>query len=435
MNNIATACIDAARTGQPMGEAAIAEMIHGYLDGQVPDYQMAAWLMAITCQGMNPADTTALTTVLARTGDHLSLRELAPFVADKHSTGGIGDNTTLVLAPLLAAVGIPIGKLTGRALGHHGGTVDKLEAITGLQLPATPAAFTASLRATGIGLSGQSDHLAPGDGALYALRDVTGTVASLPLIASSIMSKKLAAGATAVVLDVKTGPGAVLTDPDQSLQLARLMVDIGNRAGLPTRAVISDMTQPLGYAIGNTLEVTEAIHALSGQYVPGLTDLSLTIAGLLGEAAWPDRHPDDIQHRLRTALADGSALASLRRWVEHLGGDVRQIDDPTRLSTAEVHHPVTATVDGLIHAIDATALGQITADLGAGRAHTGDRVDPATGITLRVRVGDRVGAGDILADLYLRPNHDPEAAQRRIANAFTTAPGPVCPPTLIHHVL
>ncbi|MFD5616473.1 thymidine phosphorylase [Kitasatospora sp. NPDC127060] len=428
-------CITATRAGRPLGEAAITGLVTGYLDGRVPDYQLAAWLMAVTCNGLTLEDTTALTRVLAATGQQLNLRELAPFVADKHSTGGIGDNTTLVLVALLAAVGIPVGKLTGRSLGHHGGTVDKLEAISGLRLPADADEFTKALTATGIGLTGQSDHLAPGDGALYALRDVTGTVDSIPLIASSIMSKKLAAGASACVLDVKTGPGAVLTDPAQTLELARLMVDIGNQAHLPTRAVISDMSQPLGYAIGNALEVAEAVHALSGRHVPGLTDLTLALAELIATQAWPNHTTDQIRHRLHTALADGSALAALRRWVEHLGGDARQIDAPALLPAADVRLPVTAPAGGTVHRIDGDELGRIAAELGAGRARADSPVDPAVGIQLHVRVGDPVRSGDPVAELHLRTAHDQAVLLERAAAAFTVADGPAAAPPLIHHTI
>ncbi|MFJ8478468.1 thymidine phosphorylase [Kitasatospora sp. NPDC094011] len=428
-------CIAATRTGRPLGEAAITGLVGGYLDGSVPDYQLAAWLMAVACNGLALDDTTALTRVLARSGQQLNLRSLAPFIADKHSTGGIGDNTTLVLVPLLAAVDIPVGKLTGRSLGHHGGTVDKLESISGLRLPADADEFTKSLASTGIGLTGQSDHLAPGDGALYALRDVTATVDSIPLIASSIMSKKLAAGASACVLDVKTGPGAVLTDPVQTLELARLMVDIGNRAGLPTRAVISDMSQPLGYAIGNALEVAEAVRALSGRHVPGLTDLVLALAELIAAQAWPDRAPDQIRRCLHAALADGSALAALRRWVEHLGGDVRQIDDPTLLPAADVRLAVTAPTGGTVHRIDGDELGRLAAELGAGRARADSPVDPAVGIHLHVRVGDRVRAGQQMAELHLRAAHDQAALLQRTAAAFTVADGPAPVPPLIHHTI
>ncbi|GHH80475.1 thymidine phosphorylase [Kitasatospora indigofera] len=428
-------CITAARTGRPLGEAAITGLIADYLDGSVPDYQLAAWLMAVACNGLAVEDTVTLTRVLAATGQQLNLRDLAPFVADKHSTGGIGDNTTLVLVPLLAAVGIPVGKLTGRSLGHHGGTVDKLESISGLHLPADAAEFTKSLAATGIGLTGQSDHLAPGDGALYALRDVTGTVDSIPLIASSIMSKKLAAGTSACVLDVKTGPGAVLTDPTATLELARLMVDIGNRAGLPTRAVISDMSQPLGHAIGNTLEVAEAVHALSGRHVPGLTDLTLALAQLIAAQAWPDHTADRIRHRLHTALADGSALAALRRWVEHLGGDVRQIDDPALLPAADVRLAVPAPASGVVHRIDGDELGRIAAELGAGRARADSPIDPAVGIQLHRRVGDPVRADEPVAELHLRTTHDQAALLQRTAAAFTVADGPATAPPLIHHTI
>jgi pyrimidine-nucleoside phosphorylase len=425
--------INRKRDGGELSTEQIDAAVHGYLSGAIPDYQMAALLMAIACRGMTSRETVALTHTLAgptrlRLGNDR-------FVADKHSTGGVGDKTTLVLVPLLAAVGIRVAKMSGRGLEHAGGTIDKLEAITGLRLPGTAAEMRAALAATGFAITGQTDDLAPGDGALYRLRDVTGTVESIPLIAASIMSKKIAAGASALVLDVKTGSGALTANPDDALHLAELMVDIGAGAGLPTRAVVSAMDQPLGHAVGNALEVAEAIAALRGEPVPGLVPLTLHLAGLLAQQAWPHRPPDDIYQELTAALHDGRALAALRRWVAHHGGDTTQIDHPDRLPRTARIETVTAPVGGWIARIDAATLGRACQQLGAGRTRLDQPIDHAIGLRLHAGVGQQIAAGAPLLDLHLSIDADTGHIAGQVLAAITVTDGPVPPPPLILHTL
>ncbi|MGC4851864.1 thymidine phosphorylase [Micromonospora sp. DT4] len=425
--------INHKRGGGQLSAGQIEAAVHGYLTDAVPDYQMAALLMAIACRGMTSSETVALTQTLAgptrlRLGDER-------FVADKHSTGGVGDKTTLVLAPLLAAVGVPVAKMSGRGLEHAGGTIDKLEAITGLRLPGTAAQMRAALAATGFAITGQTGDLAPGDGALYRLRDVTGTVESIPLIAASIMSKKIAAGASALVLDVKTGSGALTASPDDALHLAKLMVDIGTGAGLPTRAVVSAMDQPLGHAVGNALEVAEAIAALRGEPVPGLVPLTLHLAGLLAQQAWPNRSPEDIHQELTGTLHDGRAFTALRRWVAHHGGDTTQIDHPDRLPQAARIETVTAPVGGWIARIDAATLGRTCQLLGAGRTRLDQPINHAVGLRLRIGVGRQIGAGAPLLDLHLPADADADHITGQVLAAITVTDTAVPQPPLILHTL
>ncbi|MEV0623678.1 thymidine phosphorylase [Nonomuraea sp. NPDC050404] len=419
--------IERTRSGTRLTPAHIAALIDGHLAGRIPDYQISAWLMAVTCCGLSRTETVQLAQVLADTGQHLEVGREA-FVADKHSTGGVGDNVTLILAPLLAAVGIPVAKMSGRALGYHGGTVDKLEAIPGLVLPTTPDQMKASLEATGMAIATQSPVFAPGDAALYRLRDVTATVDSLPLIAASVMSKKLATGASVVVLDVKTGGGAMMRRLEDARALAELMVAIGYRNGIPTRALISDMEQPLGRAIGNSLEVIEALHVLAGGYVPRLNDLVLALAGQAAASAWPSVPDETICERLGKALADGSALKIFRTWVDMHGGDLAQLPQAGRVVS------VVAPVAGVVQAIDAAALGRLAGRLGAARVRAGAAVDPAAGILLHVCVGDEVEAGTRLAELHTS-GADVGQLSTTALTAFTLGSYPIAEPPLIHQAI
>ncbi|NJP95432.1 thymidine phosphorylase [Nonomuraea sp. FMUSA5-5] len=425
--------IERTRSRSGLAPAHIAALIGGHLAGRVPDYQISAWLMAVTCSGLSSAETAELTRVLADTGQCLHLGQ-DTFVADKHSTGGVGDNVTLVLAPLLAAVGIPMAKMSGRSLGHHGGTVDKLEAIPGLVLPTTPEQVKASLETTGMAIATQSSAFAPGDAALYRLRDVTATVDSLPLIAASVMSKKLATGASVVVLDVKTGGGAMMRHLEDARALAELMVAIGCQNGLPTRAVISDMNQPLGSAIGNSLEVAEALHVLAGGYVPRLNDLVLALAGQVAAAAWPAVPNEVVDARLRKALTDGSAQNVFRTWVGMHGGDVASIDDPARLPRAPHVVRVLTPSGGVVQSIDAAALGGLAGRLGAAREQAGAAVDPASGIRLLVGVGAKVEAGADVAELHTCTGGDAELLAAAQA-AFTIGDAPAAEPPLVHQII
>ncbi|BCJ61585.1 pyrimidine-nucleoside phosphorylase [Micromonospora endophytica] len=390
--------------------------------------------MAIACQGMDAEEAVALTqAMIGPTRLHV---RAGAFVADKHSTGGVGDKTTLVLAPLLAAVGIPLAKMSGRGLGHAGGTIDKLAAIPELRLPDTPIGIQDALRTVGFAIAGQTPDLAPGDHALYQLRDVTGTVESIPLIAASIMSKKIAAGASLVVLDVKTGSGALLHDQADALTLAQLMVDIGARVGLTTRAVVSDMNQPLGHAIGNALEVAEAIAALRGQHIPGLVPLVLHLATLIAIEAWPHRTPDEIREELTAALSDGRAHTALRRWVDHHGGDPVVIDRPDRLPRAAEVTTVTAPVAGWVSNIDTKALGYLSQYLGAGRTRLHQPIDSAVGLWLHVHIGQHVTAGAPLIDLHLpAASADVDDLHRKATEAVAVSSTATDSPPLIHYSL
>ena len=423
--------IIAKRNGATHSREELAWLIGGMLDGTVPDYQVAAWLMAVCWRGMTPAETADLTAVMVGSGRRLDLHDAAPFVADKHSTGGVGDKTTLVVAPLVAAAGVPVGKMSGRGLGFSGGTIDKLESIPGFRVQLSDAEFIDGVRRVGLVIAAQTGDLAPADGRLYALRDVTGTVESLPLIASSIMSKKLAAGANALVLDVKVGRGAFMKTEADAQALAEAMVTIGRTAGLRVCAVLSSMDQPLGRAIGNALEVREAIATLQGAGPADLLDLALALGGQLLLLA--GRAPDDAAaaQLLRTELYNGTALAKLRAFVANQGGDPTYIDDPAKLPAAPVVVPVPAPGPGTVAAIDAEALGLAAVVLGAGRATKSAAIDPAVGFLLQAKIGDRVAAGDPLLLIHARTPESAAAVAPQVAAAFTLSPGPVAVPPLI----
>ena len=394
--------------------------LQGYLSGDVPDYQVAAWLMAVCWRGMSDRETAGLTDVLARSGDVLDLGDL-PHTVDKHSTGGVGDKTSLVLAPLLAAAGATVAKMSGRGLGHTGGTVDKLESIPGFRTALTQDAFLRQAREVGIVVAGQSKDLAPADGLLYALRDATGTVESLPLIASSIMSKKLAGGAGSIVLDVKVGSGAFMKTPSEARGLAETMIAIGRHAGRNLRAVLSSMTQPLGRTVGNALEVQEAIACLKGEGPDDLRELCLTLAEQVLDASGMETR----RARLEELLAGGHAYQRFERWIVAQGGDVSALD---ALELAPGHELVRAPRSGVLAQLDALAVGRAAGVLGAGRSRKGERVDPGVGVTLHAKIGEAVAAGDAVATLHHRDGRGLEDARAlvqgalRVADAATPAP-------------
>jgi pyrimidine-nucleoside phosphorylase len=427
--------IIAKRDGREHSRAELEYLLGGYLRGEVADYQMAAWLMAVVWRGMTARETAWLTDVMAQSGRRLDLSGAAPFVVDKHSSGGVGDKTTLVVAPLVAAAGVPVGKMSGRGLGFSGGTIDKLESIPGWRAVLSTDEFIAAIRDVGLVVAAQGPDLAPADGRMYALRDVTGTVDSLPLIASSIMSKKLAAGANAIVLDVKVGSGAFMKTLDQARALARAMVEIGHEARLQVRAVISDMAQPLGLAVGNALEVREAIATLRGEGPSDLLELALVLGGELLAMAEPAAPPDAHRARLLDALQSGAALARLRAFIVNQGGDGGYIDDPDRLPAAPAQVPLAAPRAGTIAAIDAETLGRATVTLGAGRASKADAIDHAVGLVLQRKVGDTVAAGDPLLMVHGRDAMQAAAVADDLAAAYRWADGPLAPPPLIKDVI
>ena len=394
--------INKKRTGLRHGHGEIASLVEGYLRNDIPDYQMSAWLMAVCWRGLDAVETAELTRALVESGQQLSFSDLTMPVVDKHSTGGVGDKTTLVLVPMLAAAGCAVAKMSGRGLGHTGGTIDKLEAIAGVNTELGISDFAAAVRTRGIAVSAQSPDLAPGDGRLYALRDVTGTVESIPLIASSVMSKKIATGARAVVLDVKVGSGAFMKTLEGARNLSRAMVDLGSAAGLAVVAVITSMDQPLGMAIGNIVEVQEAVATLRGGGSSDLLDLCVILGAEVMVVSGAASTITEARTRLEATISSGDAHRCLRDLVASLGGSPDAIDHPETLPSAPWQTPVVATQDGVVARIDALAIGEVAMRLGAGRATKGALIDPAVGIVLAVRAGDRVKAGQSLGVVHSR---------------------------------
>jgi pyrimidine-nucleoside phosphorylase len=423
------------RDGHALTGEEIGWLVAGYAAGEIPDYQMSAWAMAVVLRGMDDRETADLTLAMARSGDMLDLHDLAPLTVDKHSTGGVGDKTTLVLAPMVAAVGLPVAKMSGRGLGFSGGTVDKLESIPGFRTSLEAAEFRRIMREVGLVVAAQSGDLAPADKKLYALRDVTATVESIPLIAASVMSKKLAAGADCIVLDVKYGSGAFMHTLDDARLLAQRMVAIGRHAGRRVAAVLSSMQQPLGYNIGNALEVREAIDALRGGGPPDLVELCLVLGSQLALLSGKSAGEAEARELLRGALERGEAWAKFRRMVVAQGGDLGFVDAPERLPAAPVTRDVAAPTAGYVHAIDGMALGLSVNDLGGGRARKEDTIDPAVGLVLRAKVGDRVGAGAPLLTIHAASAADAERVAPRLAAAYTIADAPVPPPPLIEEIV
>ena len=405
------------RDGGELSQPEIEFFIDGLASGEIPDYQVAAWAMAVFFRGMTAEETTHLTLAIANSGDVLDLSDTVPLAVDKHSTGGVGDKVTLVVEPLVAASGVPVGKMSGRGLSFSGGTIDKLESIPGFRTSMTTDEFKRQLREIGVVLIGQTANLAPADGKLYALRDVTGTVNSIPLIASSVMSKKIAGGAQAIVLDVKTGSGAFMPTVAEATRLARAMVDIGRHAGRRVVALISDMNQPLGQAVGNALEVSEAIDTLRGGGPPGFREHCLTVASHLLHLAGKDASTQKARQRLEAALADGSALAKLRQLIEAQGGDVRVIEEPERMPVAQLIETVSAPRAGYLSEIDAREIGLAAVDLGAGRATKADPIDHAVGFIIHCKVGDRAREGDPLFSIHANSPEKLAAARERVLAA------------------
>ena len=394
--------INKKRTGLRHGHGEIASLVEGYLRNDIPDYQMSAWLMAVCWRGLDAVETSELTRALVESGQQLSFSDLTMPVVDKHSTGGVGDKTTLVLLPMLAAAGCAVAKMSGRGLGHTGGTIDKLEAIPGVNTELGISDFAAAVRTRGIAVSAQSPDLAPGDGRLYALRDVTGTVESIPLIASSVMSKKIATGARAVVLDVKVGSGAFMKTLEGARNLSRAMVDLGSAAGLVVVAVITSMDQPLGMAIGNIVEVQEAVATLRGGGSSDLLELCVILGAEVMVVSGAASTITEARTRLEATVSSGDAHRCLRDLVASLGGAPDAIDHPETLPSAPWRTPMVATQDGVVARIDALAIGEVAMRLGAGRATKGALIDPAVGIVLAVRAGDRVKAGQSLGVVHSR---------------------------------
>ena len=399
------------RQGKPLMKDEIQWMIREYTDGRIPDYQMSALLMAICFQGLDKEETYELTMAMARSGEMLDLSQIQGIKVDKHSTGGVGDKTSLVLTPIVASLGIPVAKMSGRGLGHTGGTIDKLESIPGFSTQLEDDAFEEQVNSIGISIMGQTKDLAPADKLLYALRDVTATVDQISLIASSIMSKKLAAGADAILLDVKTGSGAFMKEESDAIQLAKEMVEIGKSAGRKMTAVITNMDEPLGMAVGNILEVKEAIDTLKGNGPDDFVELIETLAShmlILGGAV---KDFDEGLMRVRESIQSGKALDKFKQFVAAQGGDTKYIDHPELFEQADIIEEIRSEQDGFVGSIDAQEMGICSLILGGGRETKESVIDPTVGLVFSKKVADPVKKGDVLATIY---GNDEEKVKRAV---------------------
>lgn len=406
------------RDGAELSAQEIDFLVKGIAGGEIPDYQISAWAMAVLWRGMTIRETTRLTLAMAESGEQLDLEKWAPGAVDKHSTGGVGDKTTLVVEPVVAACGIPMMKMSGRGLGISGGTIDKLESIPGFRTNLSREEILRQIKAVGMVVCAQTAELAPVDGKLYALRDVTGTVPSIPLIASSVMSKKIASGAHAIVLDVKAGTGAFMGTVEEATTLARWMVRIGNRAGRRTVALVSGMFQPLGLAVGNALEVREAVETLRGKGPADFREHCLTVAGHMLHLGGRARDARLGQALAAEKLDDGTALDKFRALLRAQGGDERICDDFSLLPVAPCHGILAAQRSGYLAEAHAGKIGLASVHLGAGRARKGDAIDPAVGIVLRVKVGERVGKGDPLCEIHAATEDSLSQALEELEEAF-----------------
>lgn len=406
------------RNGGELSKEEIEFFIEGYTKGEIPDYQVSALMMAIYFRKMSEAETLHLTMAMAHSGDMLDLSSIKGTKVDKHSTGGVGDKTSLALTPMVAACGIPVAKMSGRGLGHTGGTIDKLESFAGFSTGITTEQFVENVNKIGIAIMGQTADLAPADKKLYALRDVTATVDNMSLIASSIMSKKLAAGADAIVLDVKTGSGAFMKTEEDSIALAKEMVQIGNNAGRKTVAVVSDMDQPLGRAVGNSLEVREAIDTLKGCGPKDFEELCLTLGTQMLLAGGVTADAKEAETMLRNSIADGSALKKLAEFVEAQGGDAKAVFEPDCLPKASIVQPILADREGYISHIACDEIGICSLILGGGRETKESEIDLSVGLVLEKKVGDFVKKGDVLAMLHANDAEKAEIATKRFLKAY-----------------
>lgn len=426
--------IEKKRDGLELTKEEIAFIIKGYTEGSIPDYQISAFAMAVFFQDMTEAERAELTMAMVHSGDVIDLSAIEGIKVDKHSTGGVGDTTTLVLGPLVAAVGVPVAKMSGRGLGHTGGTIDKLESIKGFHVEIEKEAFIDLVNKNKLAVIGQSGNLTPADKKLYALRDVTATVNSIPLIASSIMSKKIAAGADAICLDVKTGAGAFMKTLDDSRELAEAMVRIGNNVGRKTMAVISDMSQPLGYAIGNALEVKEAIDTLNGNGPEDLTELCLTLGSHMVYLAGKAESTDKAREMLNEVIDNGKALETFKLFLSSQGGDATVVNNTDLLPMAKYIIELPAKESGYVAEITADSIGTAAMLLGAGRATKESEIDLAVGLVLRKKVGDKVEAGESLVTIYSNTEEIDDVTKKLYEN-IKIATNEVKSPTLIYEVI
>ncbi len=423
------------RGGGALSKGEIDFFIQGYVKDEIPDYQISALLMALWFNGMDERETRDLTLAMIESGDQIDLSNIPGIKVDKHSTGGVGDTTTLVAAPLVAACGGKVAKMSGRGLGHTGGTLDKLESIPGLSISHSMDSFEKIVSQVGLSVIGQTANLVPADKKLYSLRDVTGTVDNLSLIASSIMSKKIASGSDAIVLDVKTGSGAFMKSTEDSVALAEAMVDIGIRTGRNTMALVTDMDQPLGNAVGNALEVQEAIEILRGECEGDLKEVSIALAAWMLVVSEKAADEKEARKMLNEAISSGKGLESLAKMIEAQGGDPKVTEDIRRLPQAAKLIPVLAEEAGFISAIRAEDVGIAALLLGAGRTKKTDPIDPAVGLWMKKRLGDAVAPGDELAVLYVNDDARLEEATARFKSAITIGKEKPAPRPLIHRVI
>ncbi|WP_010273982.1 pyrimidine-nucleoside phosphorylase [Paenibacillus senegalensis] len=423
------------RDGKELTEKELNFLIQGATDGSIPDYQLSAWAMAVYFRGMTDRETALLTLAMAESGEQMDLSRIHGRKVDKHSTGGVADTTTLILAPLVAAAGVPVAKMSGRGLGHTGGTLDKLEAIPGYRIERSVDEFINQVNAIGVSVIGQTGNIAPADKNLYSLRDVTATVNSIPLIASSVMSKKIASGADAIVLDVKTGQGAFMKTLEDSVKLAQSMVAIGSEVGRETIAVVTDMDEPLGHAIGNALEVKEAMQVLRGELRDSpLHKLSLLLGAHMLVLGGKAQAVDEAVPRLQSLIDDGSALAKWRELIAAQGGDPRAADQPDLLPSADYVEPVAAPKEGYLASVAAEELGLAAMHLGAGRATKDDSIDLAAGIVIHKKSGETVQQGELLAELHYnkKAQKEVEEVRSRVLEAFHIAERPNAAKPLVY---
>jgi pyrimidine-nucleoside phosphorylase len=434
----ATEIIEKKRDGDELTAEEIRWFVDGYTAGDIPDYQAAAWLMAVFVRGMTRRETLDLTIAMAESGEQLDLSPVIGYAVDKHSTGGVGDKVTLIALPLVAAAGVPVAKMSGRGLGFSGGTLDKLESIAGYRVQLSDKEIMQQARTHGIVLCGQTKTLAPADGKIYALRDVTGTVPSLPLIASSIMSKKLASGANAIVLDVKVGLGAFMKNVDEAGTLAQIMVDIGIGAGREMVALLSDMNQPLGHTVGNALEVREAIETLRGSGPADLREHCIVIGAHLLRLGRRDTGPyalSEAMAEIAGLLDSGEGLAKFRELVEAQGGDVSMVDNPDNLPQAQIVEDVLAEQDGYLAQLNAMIVAQASLELGAGRTRKTDPIDPAVGVLVHRKIGNPVKAGDVLFTVHANDETKLARAKTILHNAPVYRKRPVEPPPTFYDTI
>lgn len=423
------------RDKQELTPEEIEFFVQGYTNGEIPDYQASALAMAILLNGMSSRETKELTLAMANSGDVLDLSKVVPITVDKHSTGGVGDKTSLVVAPTVSACGLPVGKMSGRGLGFSGGTLDKLESIPGFRVDLSTEEFIQQLKSIGIVLIGQSADLAPADGKLYALRDVTGTVQSIPLIASSIMSKKIAAGAQAILLDVKVGLGAFMHNLEDARKLARLMVTIGKLVGRKTVAILSDMNQPLGHAVGNSLELQEALDTLMGRGPEDYTEHCMIVSGYMLALGGLVKNKAQGRKMAEEALKTGKSFTRFCDLVQAQGGDIRYVENPARLEKARLIIEVISPRSGYLKEINAREVGETAVLLGGGRERKGDPIDYTVGVIVHHKVGDKVKRGETLFTIHANDKQTLDLARQKMLSAHQWSNEPVKPLPLYYGII